>query len=542
MMTTDTIDTAQGLADAASAGQAVPATIPELVRTAAARHGARIAIQEDGLRLSFTVLDALRAQAGRALLALGVLPGDRVAVWAPNLSEWIVAALATHSIGAALVPINTRMKGMETGAILADSGARVLFCIDDFLGESYPEMLAPHRPATLERVVVVRGCAGRQMAPDELVWADFLALAPQTSEADFRACERAVTGDTLMDIMFTSGTTGRPKGVMTAHAQNLQAIHGWASITGVEAGDRYLIVNPFFHTFGYKAGWLAALVSGATILPHLVFDAEAVMTRVENERITVLPGPPTLYQTLLNNPRLREFDLSSLRVAVTGASAIPPVLIQRMRRELGFRDIFTGYGLTESCGFATLTRAGDDADIVALTSGRAMPGVELRCVDSAGQPMPAGEPGEVAVRGYNVMRGYFQLPEATAEAIDAGGWLRTGDIGTLDARGNLRITDRIKDMFIVGGFNCYPAEIEKLLVSHPAIAQVAVVGVAHERLGEAGKAFVVLRHGSKVGADELIDWARRHMANYKVPREVVFVQTLPISAAGKILKYRLREG
>ena len=542
MMTTDTIETARGLADAARAGQAVPATIPELVRTAAARHGARIAIQEDGLRLSFTALDALRAEAGRALLALGVVPGDRVAVWAPNLSEWIVAALATHSIGAALVPINTRMKGMEAGAILADSGARVLFCIDDFLGESYPEMLAPHRPATLERVVVLRGRVGRQMAPDELAWADLLALAPRTSEAEFQACERAVTGDCLMDIMFTSGTTGRPKGVMTAHAQNLQAIHGWASITGVEAGDRYLIVNPFFHTFGYKAGWLAALVSGATILPHLVFDAEAVMTRIENERITVLPGPPTLYQTLLNNPRLREFDLSSLRVAVTGASAIPPVLIQRMRRELGFRDIFTGYGLTESCGFATLTRAGDDADLVALTSGRAMPGVELRCLDSDGQPVPAGEPGEVAVRGYNVMRGYFQLPEATAEAIDAGGWLRTGDVGTLDVRGNLRITDRIKDMFIVGGFNCYPAEIEKLLVSHPAIAQVAVVGVPHERLGEAGKAFVVLRHGSKVGADELIDWARRHMANYKVPREVVFVQMLPTSAAGKILKYRLREG
>ena len=542
MMTTDTIETARGLADAASAGQAVPATIPELVRTAAARHGARIAIQEDGLRLSFTALDGLRAQAGRALLALGVLPGDRVAVWAPNLSEWIVAALATHSIGAALVPINTRMKGMEAGAILADSGARVLFCIDDFLGESYPEMLAPYRPATLERVVVLRGRSGRQMAPDELAWADFLALAPRTSEAEFQACERAVTGDSLMDIMFTSGTTGRPKGVMTAHAQNLQAIHGWASITGVEAGDRYLIVNPFFHTFGYKAGWLAALVSGATILPHLVFDAEAVMTRIENERITVLPGPPTLYQTLLNNPRLREFDLSSLRVAVTGASAIPPVLIQRMQRELGFREIFTGYGLTESCGFATLTRAGDDADLVALTSGRAMPGVELRCLDSDGQPVPAGEPGEVAVRGYNVMRGYFQLPEATAEAIDAGGWLRTGDVGTLDVRGNLRITDRIKDMFIVGGFNCYPAEIEKLLVSHPAIAQVAVVGVPHERLGEAGKAFVVLRHGSKVDADELIDWARRHMANFKVPREVVFVQMLPVSAAGKILKYRLREG
>ncbi|MFS8977931.1 FadD3 family acyl-CoA ligase [Cupriavidus necator] len=519
----------------------IPATIPELLRQAAQRHGERIAIQEDGLRLSYAALDLQRTEAGRALMALGVLPGDRVAVWAPNYSEWIIAALAVHSVGAALVPLNTRMKGAEAGAVLADSGARVLFCVDDFLGESYPRMLAPHRPTPLERVVILRAAGDRADAPGELRWNDFLGLAQQTGLAEFEARERSVTGDTLMDIMFTSGTTGRPKGVMTAHAQNLRAIDGWAAITGVQAGDRYLIVNPFFHTFGYKAGWLAALSRGATVLPHLVFDAEAVMTRVENERITVLPGPPTLYQTLLNAPRLREFDLSSLRVAVTGASAIAPSLIQRMRDELGFHTVITGYGLTESCGFATLTRAGDDAETVAFTSGRAMPGIEIRCVDAGGEPVAAGTPGEVVIRGYNVMRGYFGLPEASAEAVDAGGWLHTGDVGTLDARGYLRITDRIKDMFIVGGFNCYPAEVEKLLAAHPAVAQVAVVGMPHERLGEVGKAYVVLRHGARLDAQTLISWARREMANYKVPREVSFVQALPVSAAGKVLKYQLRE-
>lgn len=541
MMTSDTIDNAAVPRDSEQEHVQPAVTVPELLRRAARQYEHRIAIQEDGLRLTYAALDAQRVEVARAMLALGIEPGDRVGVWAPNLSEWILITLAAQSIGAVMVPINTRMKGLEVAAILADSGARVLFCIDHFLGESYPELLAPHRPACVERMVVLRPHAERPMDEGELSWRAFLALAGQVDDARFLASEQRVTGDTVMDIMFTSGTTGRPKGVMTSQAQNLRAADGWASITGLKADDRYLIVNPFFHTFGYKAGWLAALTRGATVLPHLVFDADAVMTRIENERVTVLPGPPTLYQSLLNSPRLREFDLSSLRLAVTGASAIPPVLVERMRSELGFRDIHTGYGLTESCGFATLTRTGDSAETVALSSGCAMPGVELRCVDGHGQPVPPNEPGEVLVRGYNVMCGYFNQPDATTKAIDADGWLHTGDIGVLDGRGYLRITDRIKDMFIVGGFNCYPAEIEKLLASHPAIAQCAVVGVPHERLGEVGKAYVVLRHGARVTSADLISWARRCMSNYKVPREIAFVQTLPISAAGKILKYRLRE-
>ncbi|ANJ74960.1 FadD3 family acyl-CoA ligase [Ralstonia insidiosa] len=541
MITSDTIESAATTRDSELERAQPAVTIPELLCRAAKQYDQRVAIQEDGLRLTYAALNVQRVEVAKALLGLGVEPGDRVAVWAPNLSEWILTTLATQSIGAVLVPINTRMKGLEVAATLADSGARVLFCIDHFLGETYPELLAPHKPASLEHVVVLRPRAERPTVDGELLWADFLALAGKVDDAQFRACEQRVTGETVMDIMFTSGTTGRPKGVMTSQSQNLRAVDGWAYITGLETGDRYLIVNPFFHTFGYKAGWLAALTRGATILPHLVFDADAVMTRIENERVTVLPGPPTLYQSLLNSPRLREFDLSSLRMAVTGASAIPPVLIERMRTELGLRDIHTGYGLTESCGFATLTRTGDSAETVALTSGCAMPGVELRCVDAQGQPVPPDEPGEVLVRGYNVMRSYFNQADATAATIDADGWLHTGDIGVLDSRGYLRITDRIKDMFIVGGFNCYPAEIEKLLASHPAIAQCAVVGMPHDRLGEVGKAYVVLRHGARLTADDLIGWARRCMSNYKVPREIAFVQTLPISASGKILKYRLRE-
>ncbi|OAJ55919.1 FadD3 family acyl-CoA ligase [Paraburkholderia ginsengiterrae] len=524
-------------------------TTPALIARGAERYGTRIAIETAQGSLSYAQLDAARIEAARALLSCGIRPGERVAIWAPNVAHWIVAALAIHSAGAALVPINTRMKGLEAGAILEDSGARLLFCCGTFLGDSYPAMLAAHRPASLERIVVFDGepehTASERPGCDE-TWEAFLLRAAGTSMETFRGREAAVRPDTLMDIMFTSGTTGRPKGVMTTHGQNLQAIHDWTQIVMLREGDRYLIVNPFFHAFGYKAGWLAALASGAAVLPHLVFNPARVLERIVRDRVSVLPGPPTLYHALLDIPDLAARDLSSLRVAVTGAAAIAPSLVERMRTQLGFETVVTGYGLTESCGFATLCRQGDDAETVAHTSGRAMPGVEIRIADGGGATLPAGATGEVQIRGYNVMQGYFgqqgTTQEAALDTIDAEGWLHTGDLGTLDERGYLRITDRIKDMFIVGGFNCYPAEIERLFNGHPAVAQVAVVGVPDERLGEVGHAYVVLRSGEHASETELIEWARKNMANYKVPRYLTLVDQLPVSAAGKVLKYRLREG
>ncbi|WP_321816086.1 MULTISPECIES: FadD3 family acyl-CoA ligase [unclassified Paraburkholderia] len=512
-------------------------TTPALIARGAARYGARMAIESEALSLSYAQLDAARIEAARALMACGIEPGNRVAIWAPNLAEWIVAALAIQSAGAALVPVNTRMKGLEAGAILADSGARILFCCGEFLGEQYPSMLAPHRPASLERVIVFDGDVEHGCES----WPTFLQRAGQTPLDAVHAREAQVGPDSLMDVMFTSGTTGRPKGVMTTHGQNLRGVHDWAQIATLREGDRYLIVNPFFHAFGYKAGWLAALASGATVLPHAVFDPQAVLERVVRERISVLPGPPTLYYALLDAPNLAGRDLASLRVAVTGAAAIAPSLIERMRAELGFETVLTGYGLTETCGFATLCRHGDDAQTVAQTSGRAMPGVEMHIAGVDGAALAPNETGEVWVRGYNVMRGYLDDPAATSNAIDPQGWLHTGDIGSLDEGGNLRVTDRIKDMFIVGGFNCYPAEIERLFAAHEAVAQIAVIGVPDARLGEVGHAWVVLRAGAQADGEALAQWARRNMANYKVPRRIEIVPALPTSAAGKVLKYRLRE-
>jgi HIP---CoA ligase len=271
-----------------------------------------------------------------------------------------------------------------------------------------------------------------------------------------------------------------------------------------------------------------------------VFDAGEVMQRIVADRITVLPGPPTIFQSLLAHPDRAQYDLSSLRVAVTGAASVPPVLIQRMRDELGFSTVLTGYGLTESTGLVSMCRIGDSVERVASTCGVPIPGIEVRLVAADGSDAAPHSPGELWVRGFNVMQGYLDDPEATAEAIDAAGWLHTGDIAVRDEEGYLRITDRMKDMYICGGFNCYPAEIERLMSAHPSVAQVAVLGIPDERLGEVGRAVVVLRPGTHCTAAELIAWCRQEMANYKVPREVLFVDSLPVNAAGKVTKFQLK--
>ena len=511
-------------------------TIAQLFANAARAYGDSLAIDDAGRRISYRQLDQLRRQAARALLALNVQVGDRVAVWAPNIWEWIVAAGALQSVGAALVPLNTRMKGAEAGYILRESGTSVLFVIGEFLGTDYPRMLADEDLPDLHHIVSLRG-----NGPGTLAWDDFLAMAAEVPETALQTREQSVGPHALSDLLFTSGTTGKPKGVMTQHGQNLRIVRDWSEVVGLREGDRYLIVNPFFHSFGYKAGWLAALMRGCTIVPQQVFDVQAVLECVQRERITVLPGPPTLYQSLLAHPQRSAYDLSSLRVAVTGAAAIPVEMVWRMRDELGFATIVTAYGLTEVCGFATICRPGDSPERVATTSGRAMPGVEIRCVSSTGQTQPANVPGEVLIRGYNLMQGYLNNPHASQEVLDAEGWLHTGDIGVLDEDGYLRITDRLKDMFITGGFNVYPAEIEQCLLHYPGVAQAAVIGIPDERMGEVAMAFLLPAPGQVIDTAQFIAWCREQMANYKVPRQVKVLEAMPLNAAGKVTKYALRE-
>ncbi|MFE5298366.1 FadD3 family acyl-CoA ligase [Streptomyces sp. NPDC056632] len=505
-------------------------SIPELVRAAAERYGPGEAVVEGRTRVSYAELGARVERAAAACLATGVRAGDRVAIWAPNTLDWIVSALGAVTAGAVLVPLNTRFKGTEAADVLARSRARLLFVTGTFLGTSYVASLrrAGVELPELERVVVFG-----DTAPDEpgyVTWKSFLAEGDAVRAEDVRERSSHIAPGDPSDVIYTSGTTGRPKGAVITHEQTLRCYEVWSDLAGLREGDRYLIVNPFFHTFGYKAGIIACLLRGAVMVPQPVFNVDTVLANIASERISVLPGPPTLHQSLLDHPARSGHDLSTLRLVVTGAAVVPLQLVERLRGELGVATVLTAYGLSEASGIVTMCRRGDAPDVVARTSGRAIPGTEVRLSDE----------GEVLVRGFHVMSGYFEDAEATAAAIDADGWLHTGDVGVLDGTGNLRITDRIKDMFIVGGFNAYPAEIEQLLGLHPDIADVAVIGIPDPRLGEVGKAFAVRRPGARVTADDLIAWSRREMANYKVPREVEFVAELPRNASGKVVKGALR--
>ncbi|MFC5747859.1 AMP-binding protein [Actinomadura rugatobispora] len=517
-------------------------SIPDAVRVAAARHPGREAIIEGDLRLTFARLEEVMIDAVRAAMALGVRPGDRVAVWAPNSARWILAALAVQGAGGILVPLNTRFKGEEAAYILRKSGATALFTVTGFLGSDYPGMArraAPDLAALAPgRVVVLSG----EAATGDLSWEEFMAAGAPVGEDRARAAVDAVAGETVSDIMFTSGTTGRPKGVVLTHGQSLRA-HGWlARVMDFRAGDRYLIIPPFFHTFGYKAGWMACIVHGATILPQTVFSAGTVLETMERERVSILCGPPTLFQDLLASPRLPEADLSALRVVMASAAQVPPELNRRIREVLRPEILHSGYGLTEATSLVTATRPRQDdfADIT-TTVGRAAWEVEVRIVDPEGRDVPRGTAGELWCRGYTVMSGYWDEPAATAEAITEDGWLRTGDVAVMDDRGFIRIVDRIKDVVIVGGFNVYPAEVERILGEHPDVESIAVVGVPDERMGEVTAAFVVPRPSAALDAEEFRTWAAGLIAGFKAPRHVAVVEALPRNAGMKVLKNELRE-
>ena len=552
-------------------------TIPAAIAAAAGKFGDGPALAEPGgPRISYHQLLQQSTIVARALMAEGVASGDRVAIWSPNTHHWVLAAFGALSAGATLVPVSTRFTGPEALDVIARSGASVLIVADRFLGvdrlaalrnaakievaeaaragaavekhtaaERSP-VAGPVLPGRLRLVVRVPMPDAAEPGPASDVaagvigWADLLARAEAVpaSAAEKRAA--AVRPGDVSDILFTSGTTGRSKGAMTAHRQSLAVARAWAQCGRLAATDRYLVVNPFFHSFGYKAGILACLVSGATLVPQLVYDAGRAMSLVAAERITVLPGPPTIYQTILDHPDRAAHDLSSLRLAVTGAATVPVALIERMRRELSFEAVLTAYGLTEAV-VATMCQPGDDPQTVATTSGRATADFEVRIAGADPDEAKPGEPGEILLRGPNLMLGYAGDPEATAAAIDAGGWLHTGDVGRLDADGYLTITDRLKDMYICGGFNVYPAEVEQVLARLDGVAESVVIGVPDARLGEVGKAYVVTRQGFALDQAAVLAFCRERLAGYKVPRLVVFRGDLPRTPAGKPLKRVLRE-
>ena len=454
-----------------------------------------------------------------------------MAIWSPNSYHWPIAALGIQYAGGVLVPLNTRYTATEAVDVIERAQVSAVVVSGEFLGVDHAaELLAEHR-SSLPDLVVRVPLNGSAPAPEGSVdWSDFVTRATDETRAEADRRADTVAPEDISDILFTSGTTGKSKGVLAEHQQTIAGARAWGANGLLSPSDRYLMVNPYFHTFGYKAGILPSILFGTTMIPLAVYSPTEAMRVVESERATVFPGAPTIFQTILDDPARAAHDLSSLRLVVTGAAIVPVVLIERIQRDLGVDTVITAYGQTESSGFITTCTPDDDDVTVATTCGRAFDGMEIALSDQ----------GEVLTRGAMVMRGYLDDPAATEATIDADGWLHTGDVGVIDERGNLRITDRLKDMFICGGFNVYPAEVEQTLARLDGVTETAVIGVPDDRLGEVGRAYVTIHDAAHLTENDVLSYARTHLANFKVPRSVVFVDAFPRNASGKILKRELR--
>ncbi|MFC5181027.1 AMP-binding protein [Actinomadura harenae] len=506
-----------------------------MLRSQAAYHPDAEVVVAGDVRLTMASLAERASEVARSLIALGVGPGDRVAVWAPNSPDWVVAAYGIWDVGGIVAPVSTRFKGLEAAGLLRKVGASVLLAVEGFMGTSYLGMIADADLPELRHRVVL----GAGVAPSgAMSWDGFLDGGEKTSASEAEERALAVGLDDIASIMATSGTTGTPKGVMLHHSQLLRGYWDWAELVTLRPGDRYPIIAPFSHGFGINAGLLACVLRRATMMPIALFDPSGLLDLIEENRVSVLAGAPPMFFKILDE--LDGRDVSSLRVLICGAAAVPPELIRRLVDRVGIERMINAYGLMEGT-VVSMTRPDDPVEVIAGSTGRPVPGVSVRVVNDDGDDLPSGSPGEILVGGYGVMRGYWNDPERTAEAVDADGWLHTGDIGIVDDAGNVAIVDRKKEMFIVSGFNAYPAEIEGLLLTCPDVSQVAVIGVPDDRQGEVGWAYVVPPPGQEVLPEAVVAWARDNMSNYKVPRRVIPVDSLPVNANGKIDKPALHK-
>lgn len=526
-------------------------TVPRQVRASAAAYGDAEAISDAGTSLSFIDVADSALTIARALAAQGVAKGDRVAIWAPNSHHVVQMVLGIQTAGAVVVPINTRYRAEEARELIERTAAKVVLVHSGFLDFDYRSAILTlpidehHGVYSVESVLAVVDLG---VSPTEapggkaevLRWTDFIGLAHGVSVEQALTTAESIGPDDLAEILFTSGTTGKSKGVEVAHGALVDLYRTFGEIWGVRAGDRYLVSLPMFHAGGLNAGVLTSLIHGLTIVPMAVFDTVETMKLIEQERISVMNGPPTVIYSILDHPARPSYDLSSLRTMATGAAVVPVAMVERAQTELPFEHFITAYGMTECYGTATMCRRDDSNQTIANTNGRALPGIALRAVDSDGQDVPVGQAGEILIRGANVTPGYWQAEDLTAATI-VDGWLHTGDIGTVDSDGYLKITDRLKDLFVVGGFNVSPAEVEQLLARHPAVGEVSVIGVPDDRLGEVARAYIICKTGAEATEEEIIAWCRERIANFKVPRSVVFAENLPRNASGKVLKTQLRE-
>jgi len=494
-------------------------------------------------RITYRGLNQQVERLARGLIVLGVSKGDKVGIWMPNVPEWIAAYFAIARIGAVVVPMNTRYKSHEVQYILEDSEATTLFMVDQFLGIDYLAMIDEIQESlpNLKHIISVG-----EKSTDMRGFGDIVALgASHFVDDELTMREGAISPEQNVFILYTSGTTGNPKGAMLSHHNMAENAKQVTKVLHTTEEDVFLLPVPFFHCFGCVLGVLGAISWGASMVPMPIFRAKRALELMEKERVTVLYGVPTMFVLELEEHRKGKangspYDVSSLRTGIMAGAPCPVEVMRGTMEELGC-NVSIAYGLTEASPVITMTRFDDSLERRVETVGRALPGIEVKIVDDDHNSLSPGEMGELACRGYNVMLGYYKMPEMTAEVIDEEGWLYSGDLATMDEEAYVKIVGRKKDMLITGGFNVYPAEIEEYLFTHPKAQNVSVVGVPDDVMGEVAIAYIIPRDGVTIDSQEIVDFCAGKIANFKVPRYVEIVEQFPVTQSGKVQKFCLRE-
>lgn len=530
-------------------------TLGSIISGVAATYPKKEVIVAGQQRITYDVLMDRVDSLANALLKLGVKKGDKAAIWMGNKPEWVYANYACIKIGAPVAPLNTRYKAHELEHILRQSDSTTLFMMDHFINIDYVPMindvcpeLKDSKPGQLDcesfpflkRIIMF----GERHYPGMLDYYAVLNSGKDYAKSDeFEKAQEAVKQEDVYIIPFTSGTTGFPKGVVTTHYQYIRAVEAFSARLNMTANDRILVVSPFSHNMGNMTGMLLGACNGACILPMESFDPGEALRLIHEERVSKFAGSPTMYTMMLDHPDFPKRDTTSIQRALIGAADVSPDLVRTIMDRMGIKDLISAYGLTENTGVSTMSQPGDPPEVVAHTAGRLIfPDCELKVLNpDTGEEVPRGTQGEICSRGFYVLKEYYKMPEETAAAIDGKGWFHTGDLGIMDEKDYIKITGRLKDMFITGGVNAYPAEIENYLLTHPKISIVSVVGVPDRRMGEVAMAFVKLKPGETATQDEIIRFARERMANYKAPKYVKFVDDYPMTATGKVQKFVLRE-
>ncbi len=508
---------------------------------------------EFGLRYTYREFREECARLAKGLMALGINRGEHIAIWATNVPQWVITQFGSARMGAVLVTVNTNYKLFELEYLLKQSDTTTLLLIQgtkdanyiDMINQLCPELkncqpgrLNSQRLPLLKNVIFL----GDERHPGMYTWGDIMEAGRDISDQELAAREASIEPDDVVNMQYTSGTTGFPKGVMLTHTNLVGNATSIAECMNFGASDRLCIPVPLFHCFGCVLGTLTCAVSGAAMVPLEAFNPTRVLETIEAERCTAVHGVPTMFITELEVLNKQQYNVSTLRTGIMAGSPCPIEVMKQVFDRMGMKEIVITYGQTEAAPGITMTRTSDSIERRVSTVGKALPGVEVKVVDPAtGEEVPLGVQGEICARGYNVMKGYYKMPESTNAAIDREGWLHTGDLGVMDKEGYFRITGRIKDMIIRGGENIYPREIEEFLYTHPKVKDVQVVGVPSEKYGEEVMAFICLNQGEEVTVEEIKEFCTNKIARYKIPRYIAFVNSYPTTASGKVQKYKLRE-